>query len=616
MQPVISYTTTKIEVTSAILPVDYFDASFTDDFERVLAQAEDSRNNLAKETTRVSEELKEARQELEEQLKSRRERIKNELSSASQKASSDKDAASSFGADRVSQRTALKAVVLVGSVLPDGYKNQLGSALMATGNETSGLNGWLLTGGARPTELLKATLEELGGLSSRFKLDSEGLSELRQILSDSGLESDDVSSLMSALVAGPLTLDRVLLTASKADNLAASAQAALEAANALLATGDSQIASGSGFTLTATSAGLNSLGQFFLSLGLSAQTVQAVTAGITVGQKLTSQDLANLLSQAGDDILAPCLNDGDIVSLTEAFKAMGADQKVLGSLAVLLGQGQATLGDLTGFLAFLEQPKPQGTDMSQTVKNIQELLTKTTADGSLVKAPVFNEIVIKLASLGDRELTGDFSKLSPALQALRGGISGLRESGAQSYSGSGRDSREDRERALNTYYGSTSESTVRGDGLVKGALFSEALSYTSGETLAKQIEQKLVYSARRGVHRLRMSLAPESLGELDIELKVDNDKLTAHIKADTLEAYEALEKEIKSLKKSLAEAGLQLAMTISYDGQNDKSSSYARTGYQGASSINKEKSNESSITENEAGILVDNLSNHLVDTKV
>jgi hypothetical protein len=75
-----------------------------------------------------------------------------------------------------------------------------------------------------------------------------------------------------------------------------------------------------------------------------------------------------------------------------------------------------------------------------------------------------------------------------------------------------------------------------------------------------------------------MDLDPESLGRLDVELKVKGEKLTAHIRAETLEAYEALEKEISSLKESLGQAGLELALTLSFDGQKEEDRSFTRSG--------------------------------------
>ncbi|MDR1394935.1 MAG: flagellar hook-length control protein FliK, partial [Deltaproteobacteria bacterium] len=67
------------------------------------------------------------------------------------------------------------------------------------------------------------------------------------------------------------------------------------------------------------------------------------------------------------------------------------------------------------------------------------------------------------------------------------------------------------------------------------------------------------------------------LGRLDVELKVVKDKMTAHIRAESAETFEALEKEIASLKASLKEAGLEMNLTLSYDGQAESDRRFSRT---------------------------------------
>jgi flagellar hook-length control protein FliK len=590
MPSTINLTTTKIELTTVTLSHENFEAGAADDFQRFLDRVEATKQEISKQSGQVSEEIKQARLELEEGLNSRRQRLDDELKKARARLDEIKDEAgkaeeiTSFAADRIDDQTALRAVVVVGSILPQSYKNQLGSALMASGNEKNGLNGWILAGGGRPTGLLRDTLESLGGLGSRFNLNRDALSDLEGILAESGLEAERISELMAGLTAGPLTLDRVLMTAAKADALASA-----EGLGAGIMV--------DGFTLTATPAGLNSLGQFFLSLGLSMESVKAATSSIAPGQSLTSFDLANMIS-AGGEILAPCLTEGDLTSLTAAFKSMGADQNILQQLNALLNQSSPTLNDLTGLLAFMEQPKPLTPDASASVKSVQNLLANTALDGTLVKAPLFNEIVLKLANLGDREISSDFVRLSPALQALRGGVSGLKDAQSEFGQGGGQNNFSDsREQATNSAQAISGDGTGKGTGAeVKSGLFGEALSYSAGETLAKQIEQKLVYSARRGIQRLKINLAPESLGQLDIELKVEKEKLTAHIQAETVEAFEALEKELTSLKESLAQAGLELAMTISYGNGGEGASTYARSGGR-SSAINQSTADDTEASE-------------------
>jgi hypothetical protein len=246
-------------------------------------------------------------------------------------------------------------------------------------------------------------------------------------------------------------------------------------------------------------------------------------------------------------------------------------------------QGRANLSDLLGLLAFSEQPGPVTSDPAMVASQIQTLLSKTSVDGELVKAPIFNEIVMKMTLLGDRQITEEFTELSPALQALRGGVAVWREgqgNGDFERGGGGQRQNREREERLMAQNGLKSQTLGWGiDGTSFDSTMNKEMAGYAGETLARQISQKLIYSARRGVHRLRMNLDPESLGHLDVELKVKGDKLTANIKAESLEAYEALEKELSSLKESLSQAGLELEMTLSYDGDESGGQAMARSGY-------------------------------------
>ena len=115
-------------------------------------------------------------------------------------------------------------------------------------------------------------------------------------------------------------------------------------------------------------------------------------------------------------------------------------------------------------------------------------------------------------------------------------------------------------------------------GAFAGSVYDEVAGYSAGDTLARQLSQKLVYSARRGVRRLKMNLTPESLGQLTVELKVTGNKLTASIRADSLEAYQALEKEVMALRDTLSAEGIELKLTLTYAGADDSGKYFAEDG--------------------------------------
>jgi hypothetical protein len=611
MNTMMTISAVRVEQAEVTLPSENFEVGYEGDFERVLERSRQNRESLTNELERHRQELRDARKELEDGLRSRREDLKAELKKASQmyqeyqkelrEVAKEEEAqeAESFGANRVDKRTAMASLVVAGSLLPTPFKKQLGVNLMASGKSENGVNGYLLSGGGRPTAFLKNTLEKLGSLGQSWNLDKEALPELQELFLESGVPPEEAMNLITSLASKELTLDNVLMTVGKADSLAAQGE------------------NGEQF-LTATPGGLNNLGQFLASLGLSSEVVKAVTS-MTPGQSFTSFDLKDILTQNGsEEILAPLLVEGDLNSLVEALKLMGADQNTLGQLSTLLttSQGQTSLNDLLGLLAFSEQPGPMNSDPKKVASQIQNLLSKTDSNTELVKAPLFNEIILKMTLLGDRQISDDFADLSPALQSLRGGLSVWREgqSGNFEQGGGGQQQGREREERLMAQSGLHSQTLGRGleQPLFEASLSQETAGY-AGETLARQISQKLIYSARKGIHRLKMNLDPESLGHLDVELKVKGDKLIAYIKAESLEAYEALEKEMANLKDSLSQAGLELDMTLSYDGQSGQA--MARSGY-GQAQAGNHQTNGNSLDPNEDELNAQASDNRLLDRLV
>ncbi|MDR1395039.1 MAG: flagellar hook-length control protein FliK [Deltaproteobacteria bacterium] len=534
----------------------------------------------------IMERAKELRSsELKDELQSRAERIKEDIRQRQKHEDNLQEDAETFKARRkkLSQRN--MEVFQAQTLLPQNVQTQISQSLMGSGQLDKGLRGLELSGNERPTKLLKNLLENIKGEGSLWSLDRECLPALGRIMLSSGAATETVSEIMAKLSKGPLTLDRVLKAVSQVEGdlsmaslnaLPGEGEAGAEDLFALMGQNLQPNSS-----LTVTDEGLGALGQYFLSLGLSAEAVKAVTSQFQAGESFSDQSLRNLLNNL-DEPLAPCLNDGDTNSLLLALSSMGAKNENLTMFSQYLIQApDAKLEDLLGFLAVLNQPQPQ-LNGSNLVQDVQSLINGSNKEAELAKTPVFNEIIMKLAALGDREISDDFRELSPALQALRGGITGLKNSDGQNFSG--QNNQHNREQEKERLYMSEARTPLVSMGL-EGSGFSQALAsefggYGGRESLARQLENKLIYSARKGVHRLKMDLDPESLGRLDVELKVKNDKLTAHIRAETAEAYEALEKEISTLKASLKEAGLEMNLTLSFDGQAESERHFARSAGQ------------------------------------
>lgn len=450
--------------------------------------------------------------------------------------------------------------------MPSAYKNQLGLGLMALGRVGSSTNSMLagakLMNSRSAGEALKGVFESLGGERSVLKLDKQGLSALGQVLGESGLDEETVNNALSEMLAGGMSLNQVMRTLGKLD---------------LSGQG------GSGGGLTATEEGLPALGQFFASLGASAEIVSAVTGAFKSGESIHASDLKNIIGSADDGFLAPCLSEADVRNLESMLRSMGVNESQMNSLSNLLTQtsGQLSMNDFLNFLQGLEDV-PAKPVTGQAMEMVQAVLNNLVRDQELVKTPVFDEILTKMQLLGDQEIDDDFMNLSPALQALRGGISGQSQNsilgGGQGESQNGHNQHRDDRESQELYRQMVHTQANNSESNQAAAIDSvqNFQSYVSQETLARQISQKMVYSHRRGVNRLKMKLNPENLGRLEIELKVKGDQLVAHISAENREAYQALTSEIESLKEALAEGGLEIAdLTLSFDDQDSGGREFA-----------------------------------------
>ncbi|MDR1080140.1 MAG: flagellar hook-length control protein FliK [Deltaproteobacteria bacterium] len=451
------------------------------------------------------------------------------------------------------------------TTFPGGFRTRVSGELLVSGDLEKGAQG-VSFGKGSPAGMLMGALEGLGSNLELCSLKPEAAPALRNVLLASGLDEDQVGDLTGKLFGkkGGADMNAVLRALSGGVDASLAAQ-------------------GPQGGLTATPDGLNSLGQFLLGLGLSAEAVKSVTSGIEPGSVLPASTLRGLISggvSAGN--LSHALGEGDLSYLAMALQSMGAGPEATEGIGLMLEMkgGAVSVGELLSFLETLEKPGGGAQALlspTEAAKEIQTVLQNLKSDAELVKAPVFNEIILKLSMLGDRQMDRGFFELSPALQALRGGLGqAAGGDGRKPFEDGGGDSREGRrgreERRMAAASASAAgASGAGGSSAAMSGAFAAGLSggevgRASRETLVRELREKLVYSARRGVRKLRMSLSPESLGGLDIELRVKGSKVTANIRADTLEAYQALEGEVRTLREELAAEGLELKLTVSYDG--------------------------------------------------
>ncbi|MDL2226139.1 flagellar hook-length control protein FliK [Deltaproteobacteria bacterium OttesenSCG-928-M10] len=442
---------------------------------------------------------------------------------------------------------------LARTTLPSSYKNQIGVGLMALGREGSSVNsmqvGASLMDCASAGDALKNVLKSLGAERSVLKLDKSALPALKQVLEDSGADGGQINDLLGGLMSNGMNIEQLFFKLEKLD----------------LASG------GRSGGLTATEAGLSAMGQFFNSLGASPDLISTLTSAFQPGEPVTAAALRDLLGTGADELLAPCLSEGDLDSLRTFLGSMGATKGDFQSLANLLTQSGGRLS-MTEFLTFVEnmETAPAQPVTGSQLAMVKSILENINREQELAKTPVFDETLTKLQMLGDREIDDDFMNHSPALQALRGGITAQSlnasmggQNGQTGQNGQGRkDDREAKEHYRQVLHSQNSETNP------SAAIdtVETVQSYGGQESLARQISQKMAYSHRRGLYRLKMNLNPENLGKLDIELKVKDSQLVAHIRAENREAFEAISGEIEDLKAALAEKGIEIAnITVALD---------------------------------------------------
>jgi flagellar hook-length control protein FliK len=91
---------------------------------------------------------------------------------------------------------------------------------------------------------------------------------------------------------------------------------------------------------------------------------------------------------------------------------------------------------------------------------------------------------------------------------------------------------------------------------------------TEPGTVADQIVKAIRIQVRDGIGEVRLRLQPEHLGEVQIELKVDRDRVSAVLHVERPEVRAQIESQGQTLRASLASQGLQLEeLTVRDDGE-------------------------------------------------
>jgi flagellar hook-length control protein FliK len=78
------------------------------------------------------------------------------------------------------------------------------------------------------------------------------------------------------------------------------------------------------------------------------------------------------------------------------------------------------------------------------------------------------------------------------------------------------------------------------------------------EKLMTGLSAETVQRLREGVSELKLRLSPESLGEMSLKVRLNDDKLTAQIQVTQPDVKSALEADLPRLREALAARGLEV----------------------------------------------------------
>jgi flagellar hook-length control protein FliK len=132
-----------------------------------------------------------------------------------------------------------------------------------------------------------------------------------------------------------------------------------------------------------------------------------------------------------------------------------------------------------------------------------------------------------------------------------------------------------------------------------------AAAPTDQSAIVDQVLRGALLRTTGGSSEIRLSLVPESLGDVSVKLVVDAGNVSAHVVAQTSEVRDALVSAQPQLTKSLADAGLKLtSFTVDMSGggsasfaqqQHDQAQSGKRQRYTIGSIASDEDSDESAV---------------------
>jgi hypothetical protein len=115
-----------------------------------------------------------------------------------------------------------------------------------------------------------------------------------------------------------------------------------------------------------------------------------------------------------------------------------------------------------------------------------------------------------------------------------------------------------------------------GEGFMNRSAFEDALAQQLHENLGSDIvKQASIILRDSGEGTIRLSLKPETLGNVKIRLEMTENKITGHIVVESSEAFKAFERELPVLEKQFQESGFsETNLEMSFSQDNGGSAQY------------------------------------------
>ncbi|MFP4163347.1 MAG: flagellar hook-length control protein FliK [Chitinispirillaceae bacterium] len=85
---------------------------------------------------------------------------------------------------------------------------------------------------------------------------------------------------------------------------------------------------------------------------------------------------------------------------------------------------------------------------------------------------------------------------------------------------------------------------------------SSALTRITDEAVMRQISEKMQSAVRSGVHELKIQLRPESLGEVRLNIRMENEVVFARIQVENQQVKQIIETHLQTLKDALEEQNI------------------------------------------------------------